>query len=110
MGHMYSTNLHAPLANAIATGCILYVLITILGPLSDAHFNPAVTLAFRMRGEITTPNALGYVAAQVIGGILGVWLTHLMFEGAHGRGAISLRGHCDLRPPADDLRRHKIPP
>jgi len=70
----------ALLANAIATGCILYVLITILGPLSGAHFNPAVTLAFRLRGEITTPKAMGYVAAQVIGGIVGVWLTHPMFE------------------------------
>jgi len=70
----------ALLANAIATGCILYVLITILGPLSGAHFNPAVTLAFRLRGEITTPKALVYVIAQIIGGLIGVWLTHLMFE------------------------------
>ena len=70
----------ALLANAIATGCILYVLITILGPVSGAHFNPAVTLAFRLRGEITTPTALVYVAAQIIGGIIGVWLTHLMFD------------------------------
>lgn len=70
----------ALLANAIATGCILYVLITILGPLSGAHFNPAVTLAFRLRGEITTPKAMGYVAAQIIGGIVGVWLTHAMFD------------------------------
>ncbi len=70
----------ALLANAIATGCILYVLITILGPISGAHFNPAVTLAFRLRGEITTAVAVAYVAAQIIGGILGVWLTHLMFD------------------------------
>ncbi len=69
----------ALLANAIATGCILYVLITILGPVSGAHFNPAVTLAFRLRADITTPRALGYVTAQIIGAILGVWLTHLMF-------------------------------
>ena len=70
----------ALLANAIATGCILYVLIIILAPLSGAHFNPAVTLAFRLRGEITTPKAMGYVAAQIIGGIVGVWLAHAMFE------------------------------
>ena len=70
----------ALLASAIATGCILYVLITILGPLSGAHFNPAVTLAFRLRGEISTPKALVYVTAQIAGGILGVWLTHLMFD------------------------------
>ena len=70
----------ALLANAIATGCMLYVIITTLGPISGAHFNPAVTLAFWIRGEITTRPALGYVAVQIAGGILGVWATHLMFD------------------------------
>lgn len=70
----------ALLANAIATGCMLYVIITTLGPVSGAHFNPAVTLAFWLRGEITTRLALGYVAVQIVGGVLGVWATHAMFD------------------------------
>lgn len=70
----------ALLANAIATGCILYVLITILGPVSGAHFNPAVTLAFALRREIPIPDGIAYVAVQIIGGIAGVWISHLMFD------------------------------
>lgn len=70
----------ALLANAIATGCILYVIITTLGPISGAHFNPAVTLAFWLRREIAGPEALAFVAVQVTGGILGVWAAHLMFD------------------------------
>lgn len=70
----------ALLANAIATGAALYVLISILGPVSGAHFNPAVTLVFRLRGQSPTPEALAYAAAQVAGGVLGVWLAHLMFD------------------------------
>ncbi|MEL6466016.1 MAG: MIP/aquaporin family protein [Pseudomonadota bacterium] len=70
----------ALLANAIATGCMLYVIITVLGPLSGAHFNPAVTLAFWLRGDITTRPALAYVAVQIAGGLLGVWATHAMFD------------------------------
>ncbi len=70
----------ALLANAIATGCILYVLITTLGPISGAHFNPAVTLAFRIKREITSRDAVAYIFAQIAGGIAGVWLAHLMFE------------------------------
>jgi len=70
----------ALLANAIATGCILYVLITVLGPISGAHFNPAVTLAFWWRGEIAGPEAARFVVVQIIGGIIGVWLTHFIFE------------------------------
>ena len=70
----------ALLGNTIPTGAILTVLITILGPISGAHFNPAVTLAFRLRGEITTALALAYVAVQVSGGLLGVWAAHLMFD------------------------------
>lgn len=70
----------ALLANAIATGCILYVIITTLGPISGAHFNPAVTLAFLWRGEIAPALALAYIAVQIIAGVLGVWLTHWIFE------------------------------
>jgi glycerol uptake facilitator-like aquaporin len=70
----------ALLANAVATGCMLYVIITTLGPISGAHFNPAVTLAFALRGEITPRLAVQYVIVQIICGILGVWATHLMFD------------------------------
>ena len=70
----------ALLANAIATGCILYVIITTLGPISGAHFNPAVTLAFWLRGQIETRQAGLYVIVQIIGGILGVWAAHVMFD------------------------------
>tara|TARA_R110002033_G_scaffold562_3_gene5302 strand:+ start:1480 stop:2130 length:651 start_codon:yes stop_codon:yes gene_type:complete len=70
----------ALLANAVATGCMLYVIITTLGPISGAHFNPAVTLAFWLRGEITTRLAVGYVLVQIAGGIVGVWATHAMFD------------------------------
>lgn len=70
----------ALLANAIATGCMLYVIITVLGPISGALFNPAVTLAFYLRGELDRSTALAYVPTQIIGGILGVWATHLMFD------------------------------
>jgi glycerol uptake facilitator-like aquaporin len=70
----------ALLANAIATGCMLYVIITVLGPISGAHFNPAVTLAFWLRGEIAAPLAGAYVIVQILCGIAGVWATHLMFD------------------------------
>lgn len=70
----------ALLANAIATGAVLYVFITLLGPISGAHFNPAVTLAFYLRGEIAGRRALAYVAVQVASGVLGVWIAHAMFE------------------------------
>lgn len=70
----------ALLGNTIATGAVLVVLITMFGPLSGAHFNPAVTLAFAMRREITPSVSLAYVLVQIIGGILGVWAAHLMFD------------------------------
>ena len=70
----------ALLANAIATGCTLYFIITILGPISGAHFNPVVTLAFATKGEHPWPLALLYIPVQIIGGILGVWLCHVMFD------------------------------
>jgi len=70
----------ALLGNTIATGAILFVLITMLGPVSGAHFNPAVTLVMRLRGEISSRVAMAFVAAQLGGGILGVWVAHLMFD------------------------------
>ena len=70
----------ALLANAIATGAILFVLIAMLGPVSGAHFNPAVTLVMALGRRIAPRTALLYVAAQLAGGILGVWATHLMFD------------------------------
>jgi len=72
----------ALLANAAATAGVLYVLIAVLGPLSGAHFNPAVTLAMRLRGELSSPQALAYAAAQVAGAVAGVLLAHAMFEQA----------------------------
>jgi len=69
----------ALLANAIATGAGLVALITIFGPVSGAHFNPAVTLVLAIRREITAGAALGYATAQCVGAILGVWTAHAMF-------------------------------
>lgn len=70
----------ALLANTIATGCVLYVIITILGPISGAHFNPVVSVAFALRGDLPWPEAARFILFQVVGGILGVWLAHLMFD------------------------------
>lgn len=69
----------ALLGNTIPTGAILVVLITILGPVSGAHFNPAVTLVFGLRREIETKAALAYVLAQIAGGIAGTLIAHAMF-------------------------------
>ena len=68
------------LGNTIPTGAMLVVLITILGPISGAHFNPAVTLVFALRREIQTKAAIAYVIAQITGGIAGTFLAHAMFE------------------------------
>ncbi len=70
----------ALLGNTIPTGAILVVLITIFGPISGAHFNPAVTLVFWMRREISTRDSLAFVAVQILGGICGVLIAHIMFE------------------------------
>ena len=70
----------ALLANAVATGCMLYVIITALGPISGAHFNPAVTLAFALRRETAPGVAAAYVGVQVASAVLGVWIAHAMFD------------------------------
>ena len=70
----------ALLGNTLATGAILFVLITMLGPISGAHFNPAVSLVAASRGELGWRVAAVYIAAQLLFGILGVWAAHLMFD------------------------------
>ena len=70
----------ALLGNSIATGCGLYVLITLLAPISGAHFNPAVSVMMWRNGTFSIHALLGYVAAQITGAIAGVWLTHIMFS------------------------------
>jgi glycerol uptake facilitator-like aquaporin len=70
----------ALLCNTLPTGAILAVLILTFGPISGAHFNPAVSIAFALRGELPPPATAVYIAAQVLGGIVGVWVAHLMFE------------------------------
>jgi glycerol uptake facilitator-like aquaporin len=70
----------ALLANTAATVAALFMLITILGPISGAQFNPVVTLVFTLRGELSRGLALAYTAAQVLGGIAGTWLAHAMFD------------------------------
>ena len=69
----------ALLGNTLATGAALVVLITIFGPLSGAHFNPAVTLVFACRRELPWPIAAAYVAVQMAGAVAGVWVAHAMF-------------------------------
>jgi glycerol uptake facilitator-like aquaporin len=69
----------ALLGNTIPTGAILVVLITILGPISGAHFNPAVTLVFAIKGDLNPRDTWLYVGAQIIGGILGTVIAHAMF-------------------------------
>jgi glycerol uptake facilitator-like aquaporin len=70
----------ALLCNTLPTGAILTVLILIFGPVSGAHFNPAVSLAFGFRGEISWPMVGTYLLAQLCGAVIGVWAAHLMFE------------------------------
>jgi glycerol uptake facilitator-like aquaporin len=69
----------ALLGNTLPTGAILVVLITILGPISGAHFNPAVSLVFALKRELTARDTALYIGAQVLGGILGTMIAHGMF-------------------------------
>jgi len=70
----------ALLCNSLATGAILVVLIAVFGPVSGAHLNPAVTVAFLSRGEVSAGSAIAYVGAQILGAVLGTWLAHAMFN------------------------------
>lgn len=70
----------ALLGNTLATGAMLFVLITILGPISGAHMNPAVSLVAAFRRELGWSDAAAYVAVQLIFGILGAWAAHMMFD------------------------------
>jgi glycerol uptake facilitator-like aquaporin len=70
----------ALLCNTLPTGAILTVLILTFAPISGAHFNPAVSIAFALRGALSPSVAARYVVVQIIGGVLGVWAAHLMFE------------------------------
>lgn len=70
----------ALLGNTIATGAMLFVLITMLGPISGAHMNPAVSLVAALRGDLAWRDAAAYVAVQLGFGILGAWAAHLMFD------------------------------
>ena len=70
----------ALLGNTIATGAILFVLITMFGPVGGAHFNPAVTLGFFLRKEVSAGMACSYVVIQILGAVAGVILAHLMFD------------------------------
>jgi len=81
----------ALLANAIATGGALFALILVFSPLSGAHMNPVVTIAAALLGGLGSVAALAYIAAQIAGGIAGVWIAHVMFDlpviqfGTHAR-------------------------
>jgi glycerol uptake facilitator-like aquaporin len=70
----------ALLGNTLATAAMLFVLITVFGPISGAHMNPAVTLVAAMRGELPFGDAAAYVAVQLTLGVLGAWAAHLMFD------------------------------
>ncbi len=70
----------ALLANTAATGAILYVIIAMFGPVSGAHFNPAVTLSFALRGEFKWRDVLPYIATQLSAGAIGAFVVHLMFD------------------------------
>lgn len=81
----------ALLANTIPTGAILVVLISAFGPISGAHFNPAVTLVFRLSGKIGSAEAAGYVLVQIVSAIAGVWIAHLMFDQALAQISVHVR-------------------
>ncbi len=86
----------ALLGNTAATAGILYVLITALGPISGAHFNPAVTLVMLVRRQISLGASSAYVVVQVIGCVLGAWLAHAMFDLPILQVATTLRGGAPL--------------
>ena len=82
----------ALLANTLATVGGLYILIEVFGPISGAHFNPAVSAVMAWRGELAKPALLPYIAAQLLGAMLGAWLAHAMFDMAILQWSTKLRG------------------
>ncbi len=86
----------ALLANTLATGAALVVLITVFGPVSGAHFNPAVTLTFLLRKEFDKKDIAPYILAQIAGGILGVFVAHVMFAEPVLQVSAKLRGGAAL--------------
>ena len=82
----------ALLCNTLPTGAILTVLILTFAPISGAHFNPAVSIAFALRRELPWPDAVAYIVLQIIGGVIGVWITHLMFELPVWQVSLNVRG------------------
>lgn len=86
----------ALLANTLATGAALVVLITVFGPVSGAHFNPAVTLTFLLRKEFDKKDIAPYILAQISGGILGVFVAHIMFAEPVLQVSAKLRGGAAL--------------
>lgn len=82
----------ALLANTFATVGALYVLIEVFGPVSGAHFNPVVSLVMRMRGELAARLLLPYIAAQLVGAVLGAWLANVMFDLPLLQWSAKLRG------------------
>ena len=103
----------ALLCNTLPTGAILVVLILVFGPLSGAHFNPAVTLAFALRAGLPWSTAAVYIVAQLLGGIVGrldgasdvrTAGVAVLDHGAHGSGTVVGGSGGNLRPAADGLR------
>jgi glycerol uptake facilitator-like aquaporin len=70
----------ALLGNTVATAAMLFVLITMLGPISGAHFNPAVSIVMRLRGELERRLLIAYIPVQIAAGIFGIWVAHAMFD------------------------------
>jgi glycerol uptake facilitator-like aquaporin len=81
----------ALLGNTVATGAILVVLILVFGPISGAHFNPAVTLTFLLRREITLPHAIIYVIVQIVAALFGVFVAHVMFGEPAFAASVNIR-------------------
>ena len=82
----------ALLANTLATVGGLYILIEVFGPVSGAHFNPAVSLVMALRGALPKPLLVPYVLAQLIGAVIGAWLAHAMFDATVLQFSTKLRG------------------
>src|SRR5262245_31223496 len=98
----------ALLCNTLATGAILAVLILLFGPLSGAHFNPAVSVGFALRKELPWSESAAYIAAQVLGGLVGVWVAHLMFE--RPSPFLTPLGSIPRQPIGSRLRLHSLTP